>query len=110
MDLQLMANADPQTAKLLAFGEVGTRQEERLAELVRQGSVRQPVYAYVAGKAALALRLNRPSNRLPCPQHPPSPHPAIPPADQRQSRTVHPDYNHHRPHSAIGREPPITCI
>jgi succinyl-CoA synthetase alpha subunit len=50
----LLAQNDPQTSKLLVFGEVGTRQEERLAELVAGGRIRKPVYAYIAGTAAPA--------------------------------------------------------
>lgn len=50
----LLAEADPETSKLLIFGEVGTRQEERLAELVKAGRIRKPVYAYVAGASAPA--------------------------------------------------------
>lgn len=50
----LLAEADPETAKLLVFGEVGTGQEERLAGLVREGRITKPVYAYIAGMAAPA--------------------------------------------------------
>jgi succinyl-CoA synthetase alpha subunit len=50
----LLAEADPETTKILVFGEVGTGQEERLAGLVRDGSIRKPVYAYVAGASAPA--------------------------------------------------------
>jgi succinyl-CoA synthetase alpha subunit len=50
----LLAEADPETERLLVFGEVGTRQEERLAELVGAGRIRKPVFAYVAGATAPA--------------------------------------------------------
>ncbi len=50
----LLAQDDPETSKLLIFGEVGTGQEERLAGLVRGGQVSKPVYAYIAGAAAPA--------------------------------------------------------
>jgi succinyl-CoA synthetase alpha subunit len=50
----LLAEADPETKKLLIFGEVGTRQEERLAELVKAGRIKKPVFAYVAGASAPA--------------------------------------------------------
>lgn len=50
----LLAEADPETSRLLIFGEVGTRQEERLAEIVRDGQITKPVYAYVAGASAPA--------------------------------------------------------
>src|SRR3954447_14538629 len=50
----LLAEDDPETGTLLIFGEVGTGQEERLAGLVRDGRVKKPVYAYIAGAAAPA--------------------------------------------------------
>jgi succinyl-CoA synthetase alpha subunit len=50
----LLAEDDPETAKLLVFGEVGTSQEERLAGLVRSGRITKPVFAYVAGASAPA--------------------------------------------------------
>lgn len=50
----LLAEADPETSKILVFGEVGTGQEERLAALVRNGEIRKPVFAYVAGASAPA--------------------------------------------------------
>jgi succinyl-CoA synthetase alpha subunit len=52
----LLANADPETTKLLIFGEVGTQQEERLAKLVQSGKIDKPVFAYVAGASAPAGR------------------------------------------------------
>ena len=52
----LLAEADPETATLLVFGEVGTGQEERLGELVRSGRITKPVFAYIAGVAAPAGR------------------------------------------------------
>jgi succinyl-CoA synthetase alpha subunit len=50
----LLAQADPETERMLIFGEVGTGQEERLAALVREGQIDKPVYAYIAGTAAPA--------------------------------------------------------
>jgi succinyl-CoA synthetase alpha subunit len=50
----LLAESDPETETIFVFGEVGTTQEERLAELVRGGRVTKPVYAYVAGASAPA--------------------------------------------------------
>jgi transposase len=38
----------------------------------------------------LGLPVSHPRDRLPHPGHPPSPHSPLPPADQRQSRTIHP--------------------
>jgi succinyl-CoA synthetase alpha subunit len=52
----LLAEDDPETARMLVFGEVGTGQEERLADLVRSRRITKPVYAYVAGAAAPAGR------------------------------------------------------
>jgi succinyl-CoA synthetase alpha subunit len=50
----LLAQDDPETDRLLIFGEVGTGQEERLAELVRDGAITKPVHAYIAGASAPA--------------------------------------------------------
>jgi succinyl-CoA synthetase alpha subunit len=50
----LLAQADPETARIVIFGEVGTGQEERLAALVRSGDITKPVYAYIAGVSAPA--------------------------------------------------------
>jgi succinyl-CoA synthetase alpha subunit len=49
-----LAEADPETLRLLIFGEVGTGQEERLAKLVAAGEITKPVYAYIAGATAPA--------------------------------------------------------
>jgi succinyl-CoA synthetase alpha subunit len=49
-----LAEADPETSQILIFGEVGTGQEERLARLVKQGEIKKPVYAYIAGATAPA--------------------------------------------------------
>jgi succinyl-CoA synthetase alpha subunit len=51
-----LAEADPQTSRIFVFGEVGTTQEERLAEMVGSGEIAKPVYAYVAGTSAPAGR------------------------------------------------------
>ena len=50
----LLAESDPETEAIFVFGEVGTTQEERLAELLRSRRVTKPVYAYVAGASAPA--------------------------------------------------------
>jgi len=49
-----LAEADPETSRILIFGEVGTRQEERLARMVAGGEITKPVYAYIAGASAPA--------------------------------------------------------
>ena len=50
------------------------------------------------------LPFHHPRHRLPGPRDPPSPHPALPPADQRQSRTVHP---HHARRLGLRRDLPL---
>jgi succinyl-CoA synthetase alpha subunit len=50
----LLAEHDPETTRMLIFGEVGTGQEERLARLVQAGEITKPVYAYIAGVSAPA--------------------------------------------------------
>ncbi len=43
---------DPQTEVIVMFGEIGTTQEERVAELIEKGEVTKPVIAFIGGKAA----------------------------------------------------------
>jgi succinyl-CoA synthetase alpha subunit len=43
---------DPETRGAVMFGEIGTTQEERVADLVEQGKFTKPLIAYVGGKAA----------------------------------------------------------
>jgi succinyl-CoA synthetase alpha subunit len=45
---------DPETRMAVMFGEIGTTQEERVADLVESGRLRKPLIAYVGGKAAKA--------------------------------------------------------
>jgi len=44
--------ADPETACIALFGEIGGSQEERIAELIAGGEVSKPVVAYIGGRAA----------------------------------------------------------
>ena len=43
---------DPDTQAIVLFGEIGGTQEERLAELIKEGRITKPVIAYIGGKAA----------------------------------------------------------
>jgi succinyl-CoA synthetase alpha subunit len=43
---------DPETKLAVMFGEIGTTQEERVADLVETGNFRKPLIAYIGGKAA----------------------------------------------------------
>jgi succinyl-CoA synthetase alpha subunit len=43
---------DPETKVVVMFGEIGTSQEEKVAELIQKGEVTKPVVAYIGGKAA----------------------------------------------------------
>jgi len=43
---------DPETEVIVMFGEIGTTQEERVAELIEKGEVTKPVIAFIGGKAA----------------------------------------------------------
>mgnify|MGYP000203425530 CR=1 FL=1 len=45
---------DDQTEVIVLFGEIGTTQEERVADLIQQGKLTKPVVAYIGGKAAKA--------------------------------------------------------
>jgi len=46
--------ADPETKAIVLFGEIGTTQEERVADLVAQGKCHKPVIAFIGGRAAKA--------------------------------------------------------
>jgi succinyl-CoA synthetase alpha subunit len=43
---------DEQTRAVAMFGEIGTTQEERVADLIVQGKFTKPLIAYIGGKAA----------------------------------------------------------
>ncbi len=45
---------DPATRVVAMFGEIGSTQEERVAELIEQGRLTKPLVAYIGGKAAKA--------------------------------------------------------
>src|SRR6267143_1660531 len=51
-DAALMFEADPLTEAIVIFGEIGSSQEEELAQLIRDRKVTKPVIAYIGGKAA----------------------------------------------------------
>src|SRR5207247_2101581 len=51
-DAALMFEADPFTEAIVIFGEIGSSQEEELAQLIRDRKVTKPVIAYIGGKAA----------------------------------------------------------
>jgi succinyl-CoA synthetase alpha subunit len=51
-DAALMFEADPLTEAIVIFGEIGSSQEEELAQLVRDRKITKPVVAYIGGKAA----------------------------------------------------------
>ncbi|VAX42229.1 Succinyl-CoA ligase [ADP-forming] alpha chain, partial [hydrothermal vent metagenome] len=51
-DVALMFQDDPDTEAIVIFGEIGSSQEEDLADLMRTGRVTKPVIAYIGGKAA----------------------------------------------------------
>ncbi len=43
---------DPETKAVVMFGEIGTSQEERVAELIASGQFTKPLIAFIGGKAA----------------------------------------------------------
>src|ERR671922_12932 len=51
-DAALMFEVDPLTEAIVIFGEIGSSQEEELAQLIRDKKVTKPVIAYIGGKAA----------------------------------------------------------
>ncbi len=46
--------ADPETAGVVLFGEIGTTQEEQVAELVARKGFTKPLIAYIGGRSARA--------------------------------------------------------
>jgi hypothetical protein len=51
-DAALMFEDDPLTEAIVIFGEIGSSQEEELAQLIIDRKVTKPVIAYIGGKAA----------------------------------------------------------
>jgi len=51
-DAALMFEADPLTEAMVIFGEIGSSQEEELAQLIVGRKITKPVIAYIGGKAA----------------------------------------------------------
>jgi succinyl-CoA synthetase alpha subunit len=51
-DAALMFEADPLTEAIVIFGEIGSSQEEELAQLIGDRKITKPVIAYIGGKAA----------------------------------------------------------
>ena len=51
-DIMRLFQEDDQTRLIAMFGEIGTSQEERVADLIEQGLLTKPVVAYIGGKAA----------------------------------------------------------
>jgi succinyl-CoA synthetase alpha subunit len=51
-DAALMFEADPLTEAIVVFGEIGSSQEEELAQLIVDRRIKKPVIAYIGGKAA----------------------------------------------------------
>jgi succinyl-CoA synthetase alpha subunit len=49
--MELFEN-DPETRAVVMFGEIGTSQEERVADLIELGKLTKPLVAYIGGKAA----------------------------------------------------------
>lgn len=43
---------DPDTKAVVMFGEIGTSQEEQVADLIESGAFTKPLIAYIGGKAA----------------------------------------------------------
>src|SRR6266513_6040147 len=51
-DAALMFEADPFTEAIVIFGEIGSSQEEELAQLILEKKITKAVIAYIGGKAA----------------------------------------------------------
>ncbi len=51
-ELLPLFQADEQTKAVAIFGQIGTTQEERAAEMIERGEFTKPMVAYIAGAAA----------------------------------------------------------
>jgi len=51
-EIMKMFQEDPETEAMVMFGEIGTSQEEQVAELVKSGVITKPIVAYIGGKGA----------------------------------------------------------
>ncbi len=51
-DVVQLFERDPDTQAVVMFGEIGTSQEERVADLIEAGEFTKPLIAYIGGKAA----------------------------------------------------------
>ena len=51
-DVMELFEADPETKAVVMFGEIGTSQEEQVADLIERGKFTKPFIAYIGGKAA----------------------------------------------------------
>ena len=51
-EIMLEFEKDPETKMVVMFGEIGTSQEETVADLIEQGRFTKPLVAYIGGKAA----------------------------------------------------------
>jgi succinyl-CoA synthetase alpha subunit len=51
-DVARLFQDDDQTKVIVLFGEIGTSQEEQVADMMDKGEITKPVVAYIGGKAA----------------------------------------------------------
>lgn len=51
-EIMALFEEDPETKMAVMFGEIGTSQEERVADLIDNGRFTKPLIAYIGGKAA----------------------------------------------------------
>jgi succinyl-CoA synthetase alpha subunit len=51
-EVMALFEEDPETEMAVMFGEIGTSQEERVADLIESGEFTKPLIAYIGGKAA----------------------------------------------------------
>lgn len=51
-EIMKLFEADPETKMVVMFGEIGTTQEERVADMIERGELTKPLVAFIGGKAA----------------------------------------------------------
>ncbi len=51
-EIMKLFEEDSETQMVVMFGEIGTTQEERVADLIEQGKFTKPLVAFIGGRAA----------------------------------------------------------
>lgn len=55
VDVMMVLEEDPETKAYVMFGELGGTYEERVAKYIKQGRIKKPVVAFIAGEFTMSL-------------------------------------------------------